>query len=141
VRYIELRHRSNDDVLRMRSGRESAFDRRGAPSFGQSQRCLSWHLPFPIFSAPHATTRGFLTAMLLLRHVSRQRRDACRHCIRGILTNARGSTESNQWAGEWDDAAARKAAWAQKAGRIRSGAQQSMLSVLEERGFVKDIAG
>jgi hypothetical protein len=141
VRCIELRHRSNDDLLRMRSGRESAFDHRAASSFGQSQRRLSWHLPFPIFGAPHAATRGFPTAMLMLRHVSRQRRDVCRPCIRGILTNARGSTESNQWASEWDDAAARSAAWAQKAGSIRSGAQQSMLSVLEERGFVKDVAG
>jgi hypothetical protein len=88
-----------------------------------------------------ATTRGFLTAMLLLRHVSRQRRDVCRPCIRGVFTNARGTREETRWSGEWDDAAARKAAWAAKAGTIRSGAQQSMLSVLEERGFVKDIAG
>jgi tyrosyl-tRNA synthetase len=47
----------------------------------------------------------------------------------------------NGWAGEESDAVARSAAWEEQADRIRSGAQQSMLSMLEERGFVKDVAG
>jgi tyrosyl-tRNA synthetase len=53
----------------------------------------------------------------------------------------RGSTGTNKWGAECKDAAALSAAWEQKAGTIRSGAQQSMLNVLEERGFVKDVAG
>lgn len=46
-----------------------------------------------------------------------------------------------RWAAEEADAALRQAQWEEQAGHIRSGSQQSMLSVLEERGFVKDIAG
>lgn len=45
------------------------------------------------------------------------------------------------WAAADADPALRHSQWEEQAGRIRSGAQQSMLSVLEERGFVKDVAG
>jgi hypothetical protein len=77
------------------------------------------------------------TTMSMLRHVSRQRHYICQHHARRQLSvKARKS-----WAGQEEDAAACKAAWDQQAGRIRSGAQQSMLSILEERGFVKDVAG
>lgn len=45
------------------------------------------------------------------------------------------------WAAEETDAAVRQSQWEEQAGRIRSGSQQSMLSLLEERGFVKHVAG
>lgn len=56
-------------------------------------------------------------------------------------TLARGERPLKKWAAEETDAVARNARWEEQAGRIRSGSQQSMLSVLEERGFVKDVAG
>ncbi|KAF3051622.1 tyrosyl-tRNA synthetase [Didymella keratinophila] len=56
-------------------------------------------------------------------------------------TLARGERPKKRWAAEYADEAVRQAEWEQNAGRIRTGAQQSMLSVLEERGFVKDVAG
>ncbi|KAH3912346.1 tyrosine--tRNA (Tyr) ligase [Parastagonospora nodorum] len=62
--------------------------------------------------------------MSLLRHLPRRSQYVCRQCIRKQSTSAQ-----------------QDAAWAERAGTIRAGAQQSMLSVLEERGFVKDVAG
>jgi tyrosyl-tRNA synthetase len=54
---------------------------------------------------------------------------------------ARGERPAKKWAAEEADAVTRNAIWEEQAGRIKSGSQQSMLSVLEERGFVKDVAG
>jgi hypothetical protein len=85
--------------------------------------------------------RGSMTAMSLLRHLSRPRQYVCQQCIRRQHTLARGERPKKGWAAEDADVEARSAAWQEQAGRIRSGAQQSMLSVLEERGFVKDVAG
>jgi tyrosyl-tRNA synthetase len=79
--------------------------------------------------------------MSMLRHLSRSRQYVCQHCIRRQHTLARGERPAKRWAAEESDVVARSAAWQEQAGRIRSGAQQSMLSVLEERGFVKDVAG
>ncbi|EDU50392.1 tyrosyl-tRNA synthetase [Pyrenophora tritici-repentis Pt-1C-BFP] len=42
---------------------------------------------------------------------------------------------------EEQDPEVRRARWEEQAGKVRTGMQQSMLSLLEERGFVKDIAG
>ncbi|KAF1841877.1 tyrosyl-tRNA synthetase-like protein [Cucurbitaria berberidis CBS 394.84] len=79
--------------------------------------------------------------MLLLRHLSRPRQYICQQCIRKQHTLARGERPKAKWAAEHPDPAARQLEWEEQAGKIRSGMQQSMLSVLEERGFVKDIAG
>lgn len=85
--------------------------------------------------------RGRTTAMSLLRHLSRPRQYVCQACVRRQHTLARGERPAKRWDAETADVDARSAAWEEQAGRIRSGAQQSMLSVLEERGFVKDVAG
>ena len=79
--------------------------------------------------------------MSLLRHVARRRQYVCQQCVRSQYTLARREKPRTEWAGEEDDLVARAAAWEAQAGKIRSGAQPSMLSVLEERGFVKDVAG
>jgi tyrosyl-tRNA synthetase len=81
------------------------------------------------------------TTMSLLRPLSRQRQFICRACIRQQYTLARGERPKARWADEEADPAARDAQWEEHAGNVRSGMQQSMLSVLEERGFVKDVAG
>ena len=79
--------------------------------------------------------------MLMLRSVSQRRQYLCRHGLRSQHTLARGERPTKKWDAEtWDDAA-RVAEWEAHGRSIRSGAQQSMLSVLEERGFVKDVAG
>ncbi|KAF1942147.1 tyrosyl-tRNA synthetase-like protein [Clathrospora elynae] len=79
--------------------------------------------------------------MSLLRSLSRPRQFVCRQCIRQQHTSARGERPKVRWADEDPDEAVRLAEWEQHAGKVRSGMQQSMLSVLEERGFVKDVAG
>ncbi|KAH7402482.1 tyrosyl-tRNA synthetase-like protein [Pyrenochaeta sp. MPI-SDFR-AT-0127] len=79
--------------------------------------------------------------MSLLRHLSRPRQYICQQCIRKQHTLARGERPKAKWAAEDADPTARQLEWEEQAGKIRSGTQQSMLSVLEERGFVKDVAG
>lgn len=79
--------------------------------------------------------------MFMLRHLSQRRQYVCRQCIRSQHTLARGERPKKRWAAENADEASRQAEWEDQASRIRLGAQQSMLNVLEERGFVKDVAG
>jgi hypothetical protein len=113
---------------------------------GSSQlRPMKAHLvlahAFSNIQCPPSRDSWLATAISMLRHVSRQRQYLCQHCVRRHHKAVRKPGWSKPWAAELEDAAARDAAWAEQAGRIRSGAQQSMLSVLEERGFVKDVAG
>lgn len=79
--------------------------------------------------------------MSLLRHLSRSQRYICRQCVRRQHTITRIERAEVQWAAENPDEAGRAREWEDQARKIRSGAQQSMLSLLEERGFVKDVAG
>jgi hypothetical protein len=79
--------------------------------------------------------------MLMLRRVSQRRQYLCRHGLRSQHTLARGERPTKKWDAESPDDGARVAEWEAHGRSIRSGAQQSMLSVLEERGFVKDVAG
>ena len=107
-----------------------------AANFGGPSVCRSslsrWKLRF--VSKP-------LTAMLKLRHLSQRRQYVCRQCLRNQHTLARGERPSQKWAGQNADEAARQTEWEDHASRIKGGSQQSMLSLLEERGFVKDVAG
>lgn len=80
-------------------------------------------------------------AMLMLRHLSQRRQYVYRKCIRSQHTLARGERPKQRWAGEDTDKASRQVEWEEHASKIRNGAQHSMLSLLEERGFVKDVAG
>ncbi|KAF2876897.1 tyrosyl-tRNA synthetase-like protein [Massariosphaeria phaeospora] len=79
--------------------------------------------------------------MPLFRHLTRPRTYVCAQCVRNQSGRAAGVRTATSWAGEDPNPATRAAAWAEQARKIRSGAQQSMLGVLEERGFVKDVAG
>lgn len=79
--------------------------------------------------------------MSLLRHLSQRRQYVCRQCLRNQHTLARGERPGQKWAGSNSDRAAREAEWEEYTGKVKSGAQQSMLSLLGERGFVKDVAG
>jgi hypothetical protein len=81
------------------------------------------------------------TAMLLPRQLSRSRQYVCQTCVRKQHTLAPGTKVVKKWAAEESDEAARTTAWEAQKDRIQLGSQQSILSVLEERGFVKDIAG
>lgn len=79
--------------------------------------------------------------MSMLRQLSQRRQYVCRQCIRSQHTFARGERPKKRWAAEIADKASQQAEWEDHASGIRMGSQQSMLSVLEERGFVKDVAG
>jgi hypothetical protein len=90
--------------------------------------------------APKFASRSQLAAMSALRHLSRPRQFVCRQCIRQQYTLARGEQPGKPWAATTSREEAQKQ-WEEKAEMVRSGRQQSMLSLLEERGFVKDVAG
>jgi len=80
-------------------------------------------------------------AMSALRRLPRPRPFVCRQCIRHQHVLARGERPAARWADEEPDPVIRQAQWEEHAGQVRAGMHQSMLSVLEERGFVKDVAG
>lgn len=76
--------------------------------------------------------------MFLFTHLPRARPYVCRQCIlnrRAIPTAKRSYAK---WAGKHPTA---EAEWEEQSMRIQTGGQPSMLRVLEERGYVKDIAG
>jgi tyrosyl-tRNA synthetase len=79
--------------------------------------------------------------MPLLNRLSGTRPYVCQQCVhRHYLPRTASRTQMTK---NQKSAAAqhRAAQWGEQAARVQSGAQQSMLSILEERGFVKDIAG
>ncbi|KAF1951663.1 tyrosyl-tRNA synthetase-like protein [Byssothecium circinans] len=78
--------------------------------------------------------------MPLPRHLPRPQPYTCQRCIRNQRVVSRLQRTKKTWAGELG-IDARNAQWDEQAMRIRTGAQKSMLEILEERGFVKDIAG
>ncbi|KAL6712571.1 tyrosyl-tRNA synthetase [Coniothyrium glycines] len=86
--------------------------------------------------------------MSFLRHLSRQRQSVCTQCIRRQTqcTRRQHTIAPDELAGPQrsngrKDTATEAGEWYEQAGRIQAGMQQSMLSILEERGLVKDIAG
>jgi tyrosyl-tRNA synthetase len=79
--------------------------------------------------------------MSLVRHLSSRPQLVCRQWVRRQHTLSRSQRHKGQWATQEADAGARQAEWEEQANRVRSGTQQSMLNMLEERGFVKDVAG
>ncbi|KAH6620436.1 tyrosyl-tRNA synthetase-like protein [Boeremia exigua] len=79
--------------------------------------------------------------MLTLRRLSQERQHVSRQRFCRQYSLARSEKPNQRWASEHESRAARLAEWKEQAGRIKAGAQQSMLSLLEERGFVKDVAG
>lgn len=111
----------------------------GAPSFGQSEQFRTWRLGTFDIGFDFGATR--LTAMSLLRPLSRRRQYICQQCVRQYSTPARGERPKTKWAEGDPDPATRQLEWEEQAGKIRYGMQHSMLSLLEERGFVKDVAG
>jgi len=84
-----------------------------------------------------------LAAMSFLRQLPRARSYVCHQCARRqrpSLDLVRNKSNSKSGKAQ-ENAAEMAAAWKEKAARIRMGNQKSMLDTLEERGFIKDIAG
>ena len=79
--------------------------------------------------------------MFRLKSLSRQQQLIYRKSRKGLCTSTRGEKLAVGWADEDGDPKARQARWEEHAGRIRTGSQPSMLSILESRGLVKDVAG
>ncbi|KAF2271030.1 tyrosyl-tRNA synthetase-like protein [Lojkania enalia] len=75
--------------------------------------------------------------MSLSRHLPRNRSYVCQSCIQKIRRQPYTAKHNPRQPLK----ASYDGAWEKKAQSIRSGAQQSMLEILEERGFVKDVAG
>lgn len=80
-------------------------------------------------------------SMTILRHLWRPRQLVCRQWVRKQHVLPRGEKARVEWAAEEAEPATRQAEWEDRAKTIKSGAQQSMLEILEERGLVKDVAG
>jgi hypothetical protein len=73
----------------------------------------------------------------LLRHLLRPRPYICQQCIQRQCSLPRAAKRTI-WAAADPD---HDAKWKENAKGIRSGVRKSMLTTLEERGFVKDVAG
>jgi tyrosyl-tRNA synthetase len=78
--------------------------------------------------------------MALLGRLPRPKLYVCRRCIaqRAVKLSTSSRRSGGHWAAPNPDHAEY---WKLQAGRIRDGSQKSMLQILEERGFVKDVAG
>lgn len=76
--------------------------------------------------------------MPLLTQLPRPRPYVCRRCILNQRAVPIAKRSIAKWAAEQPNA---EEQWEEQAMRIRTGAQPSILRVLEDRGFVKDIAG
>lgn len=74
---------------------------------------------------------------LLLRHLPRPRPYICQQCIQRQRGLPRAVKRTILTAADPDH----DAKWKEHARDVRSGLQKSMLATLEERGFVKDVAG
>ena len=79
--------------------------------------------------------------MSLIRHLSFRPHLVCRQWVRGQHKLSRSQRHTGSWAAGQADERTRLAEWEEQAHGVRSGDQQSMLDLLEERGFVKDVAG
>ncbi|KAF2709581.1 tyrosyl-tRNA synthetase-like protein [Pleomassaria siparia CBS 279.74] len=79
--------------------------------------------------------------MSLLTHLPRHRQLVCRQCLHNRRQALPLALSKRSITTKQDAEQIRRAEWETQARRIRSGAQKSMLTVLEERGFVKDVAG
>ncbi|PSN70161.1 tyrosyl-tRNA synthetase-like protein [Corynespora cassiicola Philippines] len=77
--------------------------------------------------------------MPLLRHLPRPRPYVCRQCIWNQRSVPSG--QRSKWSGRDANPQSREAEWAEQAHEVKTGAQKSLLTTLEERGLVKDVAG
>ncbi|KAF2440674.1 tyrosyl-tRNA synthetase-like protein [Karstenula rhodostoma CBS 690.94] len=79
--------------------------------------------------------------MSLLRQLPRTRLYVCPRCIRKQRPSIEGQRRKGTWAQKIMDPAQEASQWEQRANKIKNGLDKSMLTILEERGFVKDVAG
>ncbi|KAL5407968.1 hypothetical protein PMIN06_000492 [Paraphaeosphaeria minitans] len=82
-----------------------------------------------------------MTAMSLLKQLPRTRPYVCQQCIRKQRCTIQGQRQKGTWGQKILDPALAAAQWEQRANKIKNGQEKSMLTILEERGFVKDVAG
>lgn len=90
---------------------------------------------------PARIPTGALAVMSLLRQFSRTRTYVCQQCIRRQQTTVEAQRRKTTWAKKTLDPERAAAKWEQRAEKIKNGHEKSMLTILEERGFVKDVAG
>ncbi|KAF1974395.1 hypothetical protein BU23DRAFT_589129 [Bimuria novae-zelandiae CBS 107.79] len=79
--------------------------------------------------------------MSLLHHIPRTRPYICQQCIRKQRAVLGGQRQKGSWAKKIMDPKLEASQWEERGHRIKSGTEKSMLQILEERGFVKDVAG
>ncbi|KAJ4286055.1 tyrosyl-tRNA synthetase [Kalmusia sp. IMI 367209] len=79
--------------------------------------------------------------MSLLKQLPRCRSYICQQCFRNQRPSLESQRRKGTWAKEEANPQLRAARWEQQAYRIKNGLQKSMLQLLDERGFVKDVAG
>ncbi|KAJ4358440.1 tyrosyl-tRNA synthetase [Didymosphaeria variabile] len=79
--------------------------------------------------------------MSLLNQLPRSRMYVCQQCIRKQRPTFESQRRKGTWAKKIVDPKVEAAQWEQRAHGIKNGLDKSMLTTLEERGFVKDVAG
>ena len=81
------------------------------------------------------------TAMSLIRQLPRARPFVCRQCVRKERLALGGLRHKGIWARKAENPEHDARQWEQREYRIKNGEEKGMIQILEERGFVKDIAG
>ena len=84
---------------------------------------------------------GALAAMSLLKQLPRSRPYTWQQYIRKQYPTFDGQRRKGTWAKKIIDPKLEAAQWEQRAHKIKNGLDKSILVTLEERGFVKDVAG
>jgi tyrosyl-tRNA synthetase len=80
-----------------------------------------------------------MAAASFFKHLARPRAYICNECIRhGAVPRQTKRHISDGWLRKTGEA---EIAWKEQGQIIRAGEKQSMMSLLEERGFIKDVAG
>ena len=81
------------------------------------------------------------TAMSLIQQLPRARPFVCRQCVRKERLALGGLRHKGTWAHKAENPEHEARQWEDRGYRIKNGDEKSMIQILEERGFVKDIAG
>lgn len=107
-------------------------------NFSKHEYATARHAPA---SDTGPTSMSSIDAMSLLRQLPQVRPYICRRCVRNGCSAPGTRRQTSAWAKKTMNSKREASQWQERAHRIRNGLDKGMLQILEERGFVKDVAG
>ena len=90
---------------------------------------------------PATVSVSSANAMSLLRQLPQVRPYVCHRCICHEWSAPGNRRQTSDWAKKTMNPKREASQWQTRAHRIKNGLDKGMLQILEERGFVKDVAG